>query len=426
MAIAFTTLFTALGKICGGLNDWNTARGSSLDSRISTLRTQVTGISPELDANLTTAGDSAVAGAEVWPSYLASLAADTIKAAVLADRPQTDTSFSGCLTELVRQMGVSSESLADNAATVGAASAVGAPTGTPKFVVSDLDGYTQAASNFCIADVLNIVLQSADVAAVQGKSATSSQTHPDWPSGSGVNTSLTLVNAATTSIGSDPGFESWNTGPPVTPTNWTIVSGTAGTTVSRATDDPVSGTYSLQLLGDGSTLNLRQAVSVSANTVYFIHAFVKRTANPANTGTLTISLRDASGTLVSGTTSISVATSAAATSWTANTTALATPATLPASGVYLDIRYNGGVGDTLRLDSVALNPLPALYTGGIRLAIVKGITAGVYGDTWTQTTTRATPTASFIKQLNRLLSLTSYSVRIPCSGAPTQADALVS
>jgi hypothetical protein len=427
VAIGFTTLFTALGKIAGALNEWNTGRGSELTSRVSTLRTQVTGISSELDANLTSAKNSAISGAEVWPSYLASLASETIRYAVLADRPQTDTSFSACLTELVRQMGVAAESLATNYATVGAAAAVGVPTGTPKIVVSDLDPYTQAQSNFTLPDVLNIVAQGASTAAVQGKSAASPVTHPDWPSGSGVNTTLTLVDASTSTLGADPSFESWNAGPPIVPANWTIVSGTGGTTVARATDDPLStGTYCLQFLGDGTTLRVRQAVTVSANTVYFIHAFLKRTANPANTGTMTIALRDSSGTLLSGTTSVSVATSAAATSWTANTAVLATPATIPTTGVYLEIQYNGGVGDTIRVDQCALNALPTLYTGGVRLAIVKGITATVYGDTWTQTTTRANPELSLIRQLNRLLTLTNYTVRIPTSGAPTQADALVS
>lgn len=429
MAINFTRLFTALGKLVGGLNEWNTGRGSTLTSRVSTLRTQLTGIDADLDENLSNSRDSAIAAGDGWPGYFTTVGQEALIAEVVADRPQTDRQFGACLKELVRQMGVAGETLNSYAATVGTVTAVGSPTGTPTFVVSDLDQYTQAASDFTLPDVLLLTTDSTGGMAVQGQSAASVVTRPDWPSGAGVNTTLTLVNAATTSLGADPGFESWNTGPPATPISWTTVSGSAGTTVSQATDTPITGqgTLCLQLLGDGSTLRVRQAVTVNASEVYFLHAFVKRTANPANTGTLTVALRDSSGNVLSGASTISVTTSAAATSWTALTAALATPKNLPSDGlVYLEIRYNGGVGDTLRIDQVALNLLPALYVGGLRLAIVKGVTASVVGDAWTHTTTRATPTASLIRGLNRLFTLTSYTDRIPTDGSPSQADALVS
>lgn len=429
MAINFTRLFTALGKVCGALNEWNTSRGSTLTTRVSTLRTQFTGIDADLDDDLTTNQNNAVTSGDVWVSYLTQMCQRLVIDEVLNDRPQTDQQFTACLTELVRQMGVAAESLATSLATVGSVTAVGAPTGTPTWVVSDLDALRQARSDWTLPDVLLLTAVGNTSVNVQGQAAVTPETRPTWPTGAGVNTTLTQINAATTSLGADPGFESWLAGPPISPVSWTILSGTAGTTVSQASDTPVTGqgTYSLQLLGDGTTLKVRQQVTVSAGECYFLHAFVKRTANPANTGTLTVSLRDSAGTLLSGTSNISILTSAASGSWTANTAALVTPKNLPTDGlVYLEIQYNGGVGDTLRLDQVALNLLPTLYTGGLRLAVVKGVTATVTGDAWTHTTTLASPTAAFIRALNRLLALTNYSVRIPTSGAPTQANALVS
>jgi len=432
MTIAFTNLFTALGKVVGGLNEWNTARGSTLTSRVSTLRTNIAAVDTDIDDTLTSNASGAVSSGDSWPGYLAQLANDLIIAAVLADRPQTDTSFTACLTELVRQMGVASESLNNYAATVGSVTAVGSPTGTPTFVTAQTDPYTQSNSNFTLPDVY-IISTSAEGFQVQGKNADTSPTQPTWPSGNGVNTIVTQIDASTDSIGSDPGFELWDTGPPATPTQWMIVSGTAGTTVAQATDTPITGvgTYALQLQGDAGTgatpLRVRQQVTVSANEVYFIHCYMKRTANPANTGTLTVALRDSSGNVLSGTSNISVATGSIATSWTAVTATLATPTNLPSDGlVYLEIRYNAGNGDTVRVDQVALNLLPALSPVGVRLAIVRGATASVVGDVWTWTITRSSPTASLIRGIDRLLSLTSYTVRIPTSGSPTQADALVS
>lgn len=432
MAIAFTTLFTALGKYVGALNEWNTARGATLTSRVATLRTQLGNVGSDLDITLTSNQTSAIGSGEGWVSYLKSICWSTLGQAVLTDRPQTDTSQTGLLTELVRQMNVASENLATSVATVGSATAVGAPTGTPTFVISDMDAITQAASNWTLPDVMLVTGVSATSVTVQGQSIPTAVTYPAWPSGSGVNTSITLLDASTTSIGTDPGFESWLTGPPITPSLWSITVGTAAVTVIRQADTPITGvgTYCMQLLGDATTsatpLRVRQSVTVQPSTVYYVHAFLKRTANPANTGTLTIGLRDSAGTLLSGTSSVSIVTGSIATSWTANTAVICTPKTIPSGGAYLEIRYNPGNGDSVYVDQVALNALPALYTGGLRLALVKGATDVVAGDAWTITTTRANPTLSLIRGLNRLMSLDGYSVRIPTSGAGTQGDALVS
>ena len=425
MAIAFNTLFTALGKIVGGLNEWNTGLGATLDARVSTLRTQVTGIDPDLDDDLTVNKEAAVSAGSGWVGTLSTLAANTISEAVFNDRDLADRSFNGAFTELVRQMTASGESLATSVATIGSVTASGVPTGTPTFIVSDLEAVRQQRSDWTLPDSY-VIQYTPSGWSVQGLTAAVPSSAPNWPQGSGVSTFLTGTNAGTTSLGSDPGFELW-TGTPVAPTQWTIFAGTAGTTVNRAADTPVTGVgqYALELVGNATTLSVRQAVNLTASTVYYLHAFVKRTANPANTGTLTVALRDGSGTLVSGTTAASVTTAAASTSWTPITVALTTPSILP-SAVYLDIRYDGGAGDTVRVDQVAVNALPALYANGLRLAIVNGVTAPVAGDTWTLSVTRASPTASFIRGLDRLLSLGSYSVRIPTSGAPTQADALVS
>lgn len=427
MAIAYTTLFTALGKIVGGLNEWNTGRGATLTTRVSTLRTQATGIDVDLDGDLSVQQDSAVSSGDGWTGYLGTLASNCLIDAVVNDRPQTSQTFSACLTELVRQMTNDSENLATSVGTVGSVTTVAA-TGTPTFVITDLDPYTQIASNFTLADLILFTAKGDGTVTVQSQAAASPVTSPSWPSGAGVNTTLTQVDASTTSLGADPGFESWTVGPPPTPVSWTMVAGTAGTTVNQATDTPITGvgTYCLELVGDTTTLRVREPVTLQANTVYYLHAFVKRVAHPADTGTLTVAVRDSSGNVVSGTSSISVATSAASASWTALTAKLATPATLPAGGCYLEIRYTGGIGDTLHLDQVVINAPTLLGNGSIYAAVVKGATATVALDQWTVTITRASPTASLIRGLNRLLSLTSYTSRIPTSGAGTQGNALVS
>lgn len=432
MTIAFNTLFTALGKLVGGLNEWNAARGATLTSRVSTLRTQFNNIGPDLADNLTTNANGNIASGQGWVGYLGQSCWDSVRQAVLNDRPQTDASNTGVLIELVRQMGVNAQSLAQAPATVGSVTAVGVPTGAPTFVVSDLDALTQARSDWTLPDTLLFTGLGANSVTVQGLAVPPAVTYPTWPSGTGVNTTLTLTDASTTSIGSDPGFEQWLAGPPIVPSQWTIFVGTGGTTVSRVTDAAITGvgSYALQLLGDGTTtgtpLRVRQAVSVQPSTAYYLFAYTKRTANPANTGTLTVALRDVNGNLLAGTSAISLATSAIGTSWAPQQAALVTPKAIPTGGAYLEIRYNPGIGDTVELDQVALNPLPALASGGLRVAVVKGSPDVAPGDQWTLTTTATTPTLSLIRGLDRLMSLASYSARIPTGGAPSQLDALVS
>lgn len=421
MAIAYTTLFTALGKLVGGLNEWNTARGSSLTSRASTVRTQLNGIGPDLDAQLTQTVSGTVSGGEQLAQYYALTAQQTLTQAVLNDRPLPDTSPATVLSELVRQMGVDGETLAASPATVGSVTAVGSPVGNPRFVVSDLDSRTGAASDFVLPDEYLIrAVQGGHL--IQGKPLDQPATAPTWPSGTGVNQVVAELDASVTSLGLDPGFEQWS-GSPLAPDRWTIVTGVAGTSVVRVTDGP-TGTYAMSLVGNGSdTLTVRQSVTLAPNSVYFVHALTKRTANPANTGTLTVAIRDGGGTVVGNT--VSVATSAIATSWAHNVAVVVTPTDMPAE-TWLEIRYNGGSGDTVRLDQVAVNPLPELYAGGLRLAVVRGVTATATGDTRTLSVTRSSPTASLLRGLDRLLNLRAYTSRIPTGGSPTQADSLVS
>ena len=251
MAIDYGRLFEALGKLCGGLNEWNTARGSELDARVAELRTQLVGIGPDLDDSLTASRNTAVGAGDSWVGYLANAASNALRTEVLNDRPLTDTGFGSCLAELVRQMTIDGQSLATSPATVGSVTAIGSPVGTPRFLVSDLDPITGAASNFVLPDVYIVTATAPTVFSVSGKSAVR-PTDPTWPTGTGVNTSVTQIDASATSLGADPGFETWS-GSPAVPTFWTTVAGTPGTTVAQATDTPVTGagTLCLQLLGEG-------------------------------------------------------------------------------------------------------------------------------------------------------------------------------
>jgi len=345
---------------------------------------------------------------------------------VLADRPQTGTDFASCYAEWVRQMALVPDSFATSTCTT-TITDIGTPVGTPKWQSSDLDAFGQRG-DFLLPDVLILRATSATSVSVQGKSGWQSKTDTTWGVGNGVNTTLSLVDPSATSSGRDPDFDSWSASAPYTPTNWTIVAGTAGTTVSRVTDgffDPTG--YCVQFTGDTTALRLRQDVSTLSTGVYAIHVAVKKTVYGVDTGTISATLRDASGTVISATGISQAFSGLADDTWTALSGAVYVPRQLT-NGCYLEIRWTGGASDALRIDCFSIVPMTRLYAAGLSLVGFQGITGLILDtDQWTATTAldSGTVTGSLAKGIDRLLNIATSTSRLPTSGSPTQANALI-
>lgn len=390
MAIAFTTLFTRLGSAVAALNDTNASNTSNRATQAAAIQ-----------------------------SYAQTLLAQY----VLADRPQTVRGLTAYLTELNRQMVNAAQSLATARCTTTVA-AVGSPVGTPTFVTSDLDaGGLQ--SDLLIPDTLVLQATSTTALSVQGL-ATGVRTDVAWTVGNNVNTTLTLTDPRA-GINQDGSFNTW-AGSPVTPSYWTITSGIAGTTVNRVTGGYLDTTYAVEFASTGGLLSIRQDVStaVTPGSTYMVHAALRKTVFAGGTGTVSVTLRDASGNVLSAT-GVSQTFTGLTTSFAPFAAAVYVPAVI-ANGCYLDIRWTGTSGDKLEIDSVGLAALPTLYTDGLRLGGWQGATALTpKTDQWTATTVLASGTMNggLLKGVDRLIGLAGSGVRIPTSGAPTQADALV-
>lgn len=418
MAINFTRLSTAWGKLFGALNEWNVARGSTLTTRVGTLRTQFNGIDGDLEDGLSTTQSSAIAAGETWTSYLADRVVAVLASEVKNDRPFADTSTVGLLKELDRQMRVAGESYKTSTCTT-ATAAIGVPAGNPRIVTSDMDALTGGRSDFLLADVLLLRCQGSGLYALTGNSSVTPATYPTWPGGAGIATFVTEVNPATTSVGLDPGFDQWTS--PTAPTYWTVTGA-----VAQNADTPDGSAYSCQFTGTGALISLRQTLSVVAGQVLNVHFDAKKTASPANTGTLVVRLEDAAGNALSGNVTVNV--SAVTGSWVGYTGTLWVPTTVTGT-VYVAFRYTGGVGDICRVDRLSLTEATLLYPAGLRLTVFTGPTAAVLNDAWTLTTTvdgGTTLSTQMIRGLDRLIGLASLPVRLPTNSVPTQADALVS
>lgn len=453
MAIDYTQLFTTQGLYCGGLNEVNTFRGATLDARRTDVRTQLVtdSVYDELVSPLETARDAVDSVLDPWVTFLSASAREALFDDVIADRPISNPTLETIVQELVRQMGVDSQTLVECPCTASIATV--SATGSPSFVNVRHEGKTGRVSDFlvpdvwlirCTADRSNGGTSYGETFTVTGKARDTLVTSADYPSGSGVNASVIAKNPASDGgMTTDPGFDTWVTN---TPTYWTIYAGTAGTHVIKASDDPRTAGFSLNLVGDGSVIaKVRQAVSVSASTAYAFHARLKKVLDPGTDWAVSFLLTDSSGTALAGPAAyVNTISSAAATSIAASwanpvTGTFVTPAVIPSTGVYLEIRFHQSGSLTtaaantasVYVDHVAMHAVAPgqFYNAGPGLVAYSGLAESVVGDTYTDTFVLSSGAIGdfLIRGMDRLLGLAGLTYRIPTttSGAATISNALV-
>lgn len=458
MTIAFTRLFTTQGLHCGGLNEVNTYRGTTLADRRADLVTQLA-TSTVYGELVSTPYSNYAAARDAENTYvgtLQTLALAALLADVDADRPGAGASLTAALPELRRQMVIAGESLNACRGTVTVAD-VGTPAGDATFVFSTYEPVTGLPTDFLVPDVYLIQCTAdrsqdgtayAETYSLLGKTADSLPTDATYPSGTGLDTAVTVIDPATDeSVVSNGGFDTWT----VTniPDDWTLVSGTvAGTNVLKKISDDPRGTdadnISLRLVSTGALIKLRQEISVTANTKLHVHFRVKDVADPGTDWAVSLLLVDSTGANLAGNASYSnIVSSAAAGSLSADwanavTGTFLVPAVLPADGeVYLEIRmHQSGALTTAPantaecyVDHVSLIEAEALYDGGPSLIGFSGRTEAVVGDARTATVAldSGAPSAYLIRGMDRLLGLAAQVVRIPTvnDASETQTDALV-
>lgn len=456
MTIAFTRLFTTQGLLCGGLNEVNVYRGTTVTDRRDDLVTQLATNSAyaELVATPYTYAASAQTAENAYVNSLGTLALAALQADVEADRAGAGATLASSITELDRQMRLNSQSLNACPGTV-TNSDVGTPAGDHQFVWGTYEGLTGKITDFLVPDVYLIrctrdrstgATAYRETFSVVGKPADASDTDASYPSGTGINATVTAVDPASDeSIVSNGGFDDWATN---TPDDWTLVSGTvAGTNVFQKTADDPRGTAgtnkSLRLVSTGALIKLRQEIDVEPSTAYTAQFRVKDVADPGTDWAVSLCLVDGDGTDIAGNGAfVNRISSAAAGSLAANWTNVAkgqfcTPAVLPSTGVFVEIRmHQSGAATTAPasgaeayVDHVSIQAPDTQYIGGPSLVVFSGLTEGVVGDTRTATVALSSGTVDqyLIRGMDRLLGLAGLAVRLPTvdDASETQADSLV-
>lgn len=413
MAINFTRLATGWGKLVGALNEVNTFLATTIVARGTSLRAAIT-VDPDLNSGLKVSQDSLTSGASSWPAAMQAKAVALLIAEVTTDAHLADPTVTNCLNELARQMVAGGQSFASSACTATPTQLVGASDAT--LILDLFDINTGATSDFILPDTLLLTATSPTVVYLLGHKAETA-TSPIWPGGAGLAGNITVLDIDRGS--GDPGFENWTS--PTVPRSWAVVTGA----VARVTDDPYGvgdGLYVCGIAG-GATTRLTQSFPTAVRQRYLLTFWVKKTATGANTGTLSVSLRNAAGVLIG--TALTVNQTAITTSWVKYTGV--TQVSVVDALSLLDVRYTGGAGDVVSISGVQAITITATYTRGPSVFLLRGLIPIASGDVWKVVLTASgSLTGSLLRGVDRLLGLTSYTATLPTSGSPTQADALVS
>lgn len=456
MAIALTGtngLFTRLGKILLILADTNTWQGTTLAGDVSSLYGQFTntiGLSL-IDGN-DAQFNSGQLSAEGYLAYLQTVAQSVINEMVYADVPQLSNSDLGLsLAELIRQMKVSSDSVkADTIAQTVTAGSSNHGTGVCVCSTKTADGlvaeysYPETVTLTCTSDTSN----SAVTAGNEGFTATGQVAITDtlswqYPGGSVAQLSLSAINAtADNSQGNlltNSDFETWTVSN--IPDDWTIATGTAGTTVLRSST-AYRGTYSLNLHGNGSENTcVTQLFNDSSGTPgiplyqtqYALSVWVKVDVVPA-AGVLTFDLYDGSAVIAdqqgtNNTYSITLS-GLGNTNWNNYNITFRTPYIMPTT-VKLRIRLSAALTNNrnVYIDSLGFGVTSQLYQGGPSFAVFSGATPFYHPDYFSAAITNNHGGASNLKDFQtgfqRLFNMTQLGLILPSAASPTISNGLI-
>lgn len=445
MTIAFTStggLFTRLGEFGQEYLRVVTSYGSALDTQVEAIRDQFeTGAQASVIDNIYANRNAYKQVHSGWLSTLQSYMQNLTVEQVNDDTPLLSKTLSNAVLELIAQMIANSASIA--APTVSqSVSYWGSNIGDSRFVCSLTNQYgaqlncvyPEDIKFTCTSDAASGATQYREVYTITGEPQLAI-TNQNWPGGSGASGSLALTDADQTALIANGGFETWSD-PLVMAPSWTVVTGTAGTNITRTTSSK-RGNYAIRLTSDGSTLlKFKQQLSstlVKPNKVYHFGCWAKIDTLDAS-GIVRFRLCDGSGTTIANdaTTSQTYTRNTngnIAATYTFISTSFQTPRQLPSSGVFLEIGFttSPATSRTVDFDLVSIGEATQLYAQGPFITAYSAATANAVGDYALVSVANNAANASWNRAGQRWLGLPALGPQFyfPTSGSPTIADSLL-
>lgn len=468
-------LFTKLGHHAGVILDILASQGSTITAPDYSvlLTTKVNSIVADYAAG--TAEKNIVDGVyaslaqyqQVNPfvQYLSGLSQSTIIDMANADTPLASKTLQAALTLLIQQMNTASASVQASSVAAGAQTAGSpAPTGNPIIVVSTKYG-NGLNCEYLLPETLTFKIsadnQSGGATANQEPCAISGQVAAPnvwdyrWPLGTGLNVTVNLIDATQNATGGTL----LQNGEFLTATttnnldNWTILVGTAGTTIFQG-GSGYRDNNSLQFTGDGGgtlssvaqTFNTTPSSTIGAggtaakllpDVPYAVNFWVKCSATPS-AGVVEVSLVDGSNAIIADDQSVNnsftKSLTAVSTSWVNVNCVFRLPKALPTT-IKLRVRLSTAIdsGKSVFIDGVAMggssnaSGMTPLYSGiaGPSVSIFAGSTKVLVNDFWTIALTNTW--GKFQQYVKRAFAIDSFNLQLPSvASSPSVSESLVS
>lgn len=454
-------LYTRWGKELGGSNEAQNLVNGTLTTRVASINAQYASTDQQVlqlpNSNLILLQQQLQQAPQPWGNGINNMMQNTIiQMAIDAGIGGNNVTLFSAMSFLIGQMNVGgyagTASIQRPTISVAVTTPSGLIPGAPANVgngvllasLTDTDGLPL---DYCLTETVNAVCTNdgytgggatagSEPFTLTGMVPASSIYAFNYPAGSGANAQITTLNPALTSgtILTDGNFEIWSGGTPVL-TNWAYPVGVAGTTVKQATS-PFTGTYNLQIVGDGAELTkVRQAVVLQPNTVYAVNCWAKTDGSVA-AGVLQLRLVSAASLGASASTvinnqfgtanAISKTVSTLTSSYTNINGFFQTPAVLPAT-TYFEFFVSTAITNTevLNLDSVGIQAATQLYAGGPWTTTFAGSTPFAIDDSFSIAVANNATIASFCLQLARYFGLPTLGLKIPSAVSPTINDNLI-
>lgn len=374
---------------------------------------------------------------------------------VNADNPQPDATLATAMREMIRQFTGASQTVkrcvvaatvTAGGSNIGNATIICSVTG--RFGVPQEYAIAETVVATCVGDSVgngSTGTAGAEPIQITAPAVGDNKLAQDWPDGSGASVSINVVDPnedAGANLLTNSNFEIFTT--PNIPDNFTILVGSAGTSIKKDTGVSYgnNSAFSLSFTGDGAELtSIVQPFGASAGsgttadltpaTVYAFNIWVYAPLTIA-AGVLAIDLVNSSNVVINddagtaNTISKTLSTLVGAT-WTNVSGFFRTPTNMPTT-VKLRIRLSTAMTNTrvLNMDFAAMAVATQLYTAGPYVCAFRASTDIIYNDRWTIAVTndRAGIFQTFFEQM---FDMTSLRMILPSvtGGGETVSDSLV-
>jgi hypothetical protein len=261
-----------------------------------------------------------------------------------------------------------------------------------------------------------------------------------FPAGSGTFMRLSSVTASTdagargANIATNSDFEDQTSN---VPDNWTVSSGTAGTDFLTETTNVYRGSKSFEFLATGNVVKIRQQLGSGTGSLgrltpdrpYMISFALKKDAG--STGTIRVSVQDASGNVIdSGNFKREQSIASATTSFALYSATLRSPRIIP-SETYLVVESTVAVATAAcYIDEVIVAEMMSIAPGGQAIGIIAGSSDWYVDDNARYSFTNdgdAYTSAKFARAFDRLFDMYRRGLSIPANyfGSETILDSLI-